>query len=501
MSQENIEDMTFEVISSKFEEGFEQAEKDEILVPLPADESGFKDGLCIVKTIRDRLFRLGYQGAEKNLDSSDVDDHLKKLIIKFQNEVGIEPDGWVGTNTWQSLQELFTFETPINVSTWLTDDKRKCAFNRAINLRLKTVGLSCHNDMQEKPDFTELQAIFSKIGVKQKILDDLTKLQQLLFDHDRMLSHIIKQRKHFNLSILRRNPILKNFLFNIVKIELWLDGGSTVKPDGRPLETWFIKKRRKPRVYSDFYIAMKNFSKEHGYKTFPITTKRIIDRIALRRMLNIFWELERRENSLSEDEENKLLEKVKDSTDFENEWKKKSVAARMFDGLRRLCRKIWNWIKDGFNKIKKIIKEKVSQIVRYFKQKAIKAASLVRRVTAIFADSIQYLTGEDRINPDQTIALKHDSDFDFKLFVAKNTSKEKLDTFFQGLKDTIVRFEAFTKIVKILIFAITEVLKGIVAATAGPVGWVNIVRMIISFMRKIKKDDILIIKSAIQIPA
>ncbi len=70
-----------------------------------------------IKTIRNRLFNLGY--IEQDTGTGHLDDTIRDGIKVFQREAGLKVDGWIGEKeTWPALQDLVSFETPINIKKW-----------------------------------------------------------------------------------------------------------------------------------------------------------------------------------------------------------------------------------------------------------------------------------------------------------------------------------------------------------------------------------------------
>ncbi len=86
-----------------------QARQQNIISPLPEQEpSGAGDyAVSRIRTIRNRLFNLGYLGVDDK--STVLDDAIKNGIRAFQKEAGLTQDAWVGENTCSALQALVSF--------------------------------------------------------------------------------------------------------------------------------------------------------------------------------------------------------------------------------------------------------------------------------------------------------------------------------------------------------------------------------------------------------
>jgi hypothetical protein len=120
------------------------AERQLELAPLPAGDTSWGDEVRpgnrehnLRKTaVRARLELLGYSpGAEG--DSST----LRQAVMGFQQDAGLEVDGWVGRQTWGALDELITLEPPLQLERWYPLSGVPCpALIRAMALRLRTLG-------------------------------------------------------------------------------------------------------------------------------------------------------------------------------------------------------------------------------------------------------------------------------------------------------------------------------------------------------------------------
>jgi len=74
-----------------------------------------------------------------------VEQKYAKAVKRFQADAGNTQDGWVGLQTWECLQELFTFEHDTNLQKWLNPEyknKFRKVFYRAVHLRLILLGIA-----------------------------------------------------------------------------------------------------------------------------------------------------------------------------------------------------------------------------------------------------------------------------------------------------------------------------------------------------------------------
>ena len=213
------------------------AEKKGLFVPLPRSEPEESKDRSRIKTIRNRLFILGY--LEKDTGRGNMDAPLKEAIRTFQKEAGLEPDGWVGEEeTWPALQELVSFETPIKIARWFDSELPKPVLRRAVALRLHVLGLRDEKPTSSNEDIETGLRSFGRVWEK---LNPGTTLSEtglnyewlgLLFDMDGITSRLSEVSAD-----LSREDLVKihSFVLNAAKIELWLMGYA-VRPSGYDLE-------------------------------------------------------------------------------------------------------------------------------------------------------------------------------------------------------------------------------------------------------------------------
>lgn len=121
-----------------------QAERQLELAPLPAGDTSWGDEVrpgnrehnLRKKAVRARLELLGYAPGPEG-DSST----LRQAVLQFQQDAGLEVDGWVGKQTWGALDEFITLEPPLQLGLWYPMGERPCpALVRATALRLRMLG-------------------------------------------------------------------------------------------------------------------------------------------------------------------------------------------------------------------------------------------------------------------------------------------------------------------------------------------------------------------------
>jgi len=137
--------------SLSFEQSFERilalqtdlgtANNQGLFVPLPTKSPSQSNDASRIRTICDRLYKLGYM--EKKSREPKIDTDLRKGLKVFQEEAGLKVDGWAGEKeTWPALQELVSFETPTHANKWFNSSgKPRPALKRAVALRLFALGI------------------------------------------------------------------------------------------------------------------------------------------------------------------------------------------------------------------------------------------------------------------------------------------------------------------------------------------------------------------------
>jgi Putative peptidoglycan binding domain len=121
-----------------------QAERQLELAPLPAGDTswgeevrpGNREHNLRKNAVRARLELLGYSPGVEG-DSST----LRQAVLRFQQDAGLDVDGWVGRQTWGALDEFITLEPPLQLEHWYPIGGVPCpALIRAMALRLRMLG-------------------------------------------------------------------------------------------------------------------------------------------------------------------------------------------------------------------------------------------------------------------------------------------------------------------------------------------------------------------------
>jgi hypothetical protein len=214
-------------------------------------------------TIIKQLWLLGYvnEKPRRNVSSKHQNNQeFKAAVRRFQRDAGIVKDGWLGNQTWKTLQELVSFETPIDTRSWLLPNgKYRTAFNRALQLRMWTYG------------FIEKKPSYNFAGLTQKTLlraarliqvlhatdeGELTDWRSVLLDADKMLAGVIGVISKPNLVSLPDKQSIRRLIISTARVELWLLGFDVWinNADDFQVESYGVKRvkirRAKRKVWS-----------------------------------------------------------------------------------------------------------------------------------------------------------------------------------------------------------------------------------------------------------
>ncbi len=470
-------------------------EKTGIFIPLPDSGSDASKDSSRIKTIRNRLFILGYLEKDNGRDNLDVT--LKEAIRKFQKEAGLNPDGWVGEKeTWPALQELVSFETPLNLRQWYGSTVPKPALKRAIALRLFVLGLRERKPTSPDDDIeTGLQKfgriwnilsfgdIQSKPGLNREWVE-------ILFDMDNLTDKLSRvsaplDRKHLEEA--------HSFILNSAKTELWLMGYS-VRPSGYDLvkskipptesdglsgtDIWMksktvtqycaVKKRIK------FHKALHKFWIEHG------KTDKNADEDSVNFLNNFpsFFQiidegLQTHRNTSDVSRQEALEEIIKDRREqIPLIWQKlRNIGARIWDGVRR----VWSW----FKRIANVAKEKVlgigNNLSRLIYDFASGSFKLVSNVFKSFRTTIDVVTKP--IMPgssEEQVIFYRDLDFDSKVVISSSADGQQVANCCQNLLRTSRLFAFGCRVVGTFVSILIDVFK---------TGWTAYFGLILALIR------------------
>jgi len=270
-----------------FEAEMDSREQSGVVMALPESEARFQS-MQQQETLRNiiwqRLYSLGYapQATLKPTLSAarrrgrntrfirreiteTVEQKYAKAVKHFQADAGNTQDGWVGLQTWECLQELFTFEHDTNLQKWLNPEYKNkfCkVFYRAVHLRLILLGIAdkpaggirangkieevtqlllhwrewLTKSTQQLANTPESEALFRENTLEQ-ITADSPELAviEYLFDIDK-LSRLVAAHLNFDTPVTTAffsKSKLMHLSKCLLKVELWLYGLDGVEPGCR----------------------------------------------------------------------------------------------------------------------------------------------------------------------------------------------------------------------------------------------------------------------------
>jgi hypothetical protein len=213
------------------------------VAPLTLDDDDLaiapEDEAARIAAVRDRLRRLGYPLNEVPPEQRAIwSQDVRVALRQFQIEAVLaERAGELTVETWDALQELFNFETRMEVAEWFGSDGADLTLQRATRLRLSVFGFGSPPAPDDfRPD-TEALATFSQTARELGIANTpvgaaLTpEFASLLFGHDALTDRLADCGERLERLPKKRRARAEHFLVCFAKIELWLHGYD-VAPDG-----------------------------------------------------------------------------------------------------------------------------------------------------------------------------------------------------------------------------------------------------------------------------
>ncbi len=472
------------------ESRLDEAAREGVVRPLPTAAEAFTTQSFAaghLRTLRNRLFRLGY--LEKDSERDRIDATLQGGIKNFQRDADLTVDGWVGMQTWQALQELFAFEPVTELDRWLNNPKASVAVNRAAHLRLISFGLLGKRDQASDESIDDGLKRWPKVlNITEFPLAANPERNQLiaaLFDYDKLAAHVTAQRALIRkqLKKLPDKPraLLKRFIVNLVSIELWLLGYDGVRPDGKAPR---LTRKRRPRRqvrgrvrynYSPFYTACRTF-----WKDCDLSREHAEDAVLLTRTLGGLADIEtepedrQRERRVRSRQLIRVLDK--DTERLQKNWSPAEFGGRLWDGVKRL----WRLLRGLLKRAVSWLLDRAKQFARAAWQAAAEAFSLLKRGIKQFTSAVGLLFSGEVAGSNQTIALHHDRDFDFSLFLARGAPVSEVEKFFAPLRQLLEQLRSVVRVLAVFLRLARQTAR----LAAGPWAWWPLVRSLIGLYGK-----------------
>jgi hypothetical protein len=492
------------------EKDMEESQKNKVIFALPETEGQFEtlqQSIDFKRIVWRRLYSLGYAKhstlKRRKLKSGStlkisVKQQYQQAVKAFQKDARTKPDGWIGLETWECMQQLFAFEHDSNLSKWF-ESKFERILYKATHLRLITLGLV------EKPGHQnratgKVEAVDGGLDKWRYILnrlepkavnndthkhvlieylfdiDKLTKIVASNFGDLRMLS--VQQNTKHNLS---SDDILR-FQKSLLKIELWLFGYEELKPGN--LGTNYIASYQpegtRTKNINPLAHALSEFLDDFkvSVNDNQATNESVLCELALKRLALLDDEQTRKQNTqeksaLLSDKINELS--TEQRTQLTGDMRKTKLSDWLFDGLNRFFRwlkgsiaSVFNFLSGVAKKAKKII----NRLAVSAKKLASDAFSFVRRGMKILSDGITFLARKEFIAVDKSIVMHKSNDMDTIMFIPTNAKQKSVEMFNARIHRLLIRAKAAMALAVMLIDETLNILK--MGSLSGPIAIVSL---------------------------
>lgn len=500
---------TLEVIQSEAPTVDVHADIEDVL--LAADEHGVVDvasenakkardaraNLVREKTILGRLKMLGYLPRSKRLDLRE--DPLARAMFveavrKFQGEAGLVQDGWVGDQSWRTLQQLITFECPTDVPKFLSQGVPMPSLVRALRLRLCVLGFLATEPIAGSAGATlptvalrSFWRMMKRLGIVslEAPKPEVPDLIALVFDQDKLVAGTARSSKRLQQAsrplvfVWRALPgddasttksTVRKFIVCLTKIELWLLGfdieiegkedysvggiGNLITPGSRIkvalTEFWEKLRARIPSKYRKRFLRVITPELLKALSAPPGSGSLASRRCVVGDYSQVV--------AMEVDTEEKISAAWEYGTG-----RRRSMVGRLWDGLGRL----WRWLKRGVKKILRI----GNNIFRAFYRYALKAHQIMRFAARTVVSSLgQYLRGVVDTGDGVKVTIDHDGDFG--AVIDARVSHSQLSE----ARTAILYFgKAFFLATRIL----SVILRAVKSAAVGVLGWVRVLYLLV----------------------
>ena len=438
-------------------------------------------------TIAKQLWLLGYITEKPRSNVSpqhQQSDEFRTQLSRFQKDAGLVQDGWIGEKTWKTLQELISFETPIDPKTWLLPNGNyRTAFNRALQLRMWVYG------------FIENKPTFNFAGLQQQTLIDTSRIlniahnneQQpeadwrcILLDADKMLAGAIKAIGSAELVSESDKVKIRRLLIATARVELWLLGLDVWvnNADNYSVENYGVKRIRNRRGSRRVFTNANDRELKKGLEQFWSTLMgRSEDQAkdqSKQLSLSFFTALQQPQSASTQtdsfdepDFSRQAAEKLNNTVDIENGYSRyRSLGMKLWDGVKR----IWRWFVKG---IKKII-ELADNLIRGFFRLATKSYIILRTaLISLTSATAQYVKGSIAKTGKHTVLI--DKDFDYTAILH---DKENPYIATRAIKHFSAQFSFSCKVVGLIVSFLTK-------ASQGIIGWARFLHVLVKHYRDI----------------
>jgi len=460
------------------------------------------------RTIAMQLWLLGY--LEEDPDAGDApisSSTLRDALRRFWDEAGIgapesDASDAIDDETWYALNELVTFEGMTGTALteerlrerWFEEGTPRPALRRAVQLRLFVLGLR-----EEKPE-SELGPLTPDIltplfWVNLLFeLGDRTLSQRygpaalaLLFDQDRFVEALSEAgsddefqiRRPESLSKARARRIAQSFIINVAKIELWLLGFD-VSPDGKADYSVSglggrARKTEMQEALAEYWRELEQKSR-HRAETFAESITPALFH-SLQKTTEEAEAVETDPEGHRDYSREVVEEHLATEEEIERAWSEvQGRRLSLWDGLKR----VWRWIKRGVKKVVSWVGSFFKNLARAFYRYASKGYKIVRLAVTSVVDSVEYfLEGGLTSEPEGTVVLVNEKDFDATVYVDEAGGGEPVPGFLRRMRRKTAVFEFGARILGVAVQTIRQVALGIV-------GWARLLKSLVQSLRDLK---------------
>jgi hypothetical protein len=509
----------------------EASEQAKLVFAVPQTEPEFKkmQTTDFRYVVWGRLYSLGYakfktlesrrKPGKKNTSIS-ISAQYKEAVKVFQRDASAVDDGWVGLQTWESMQELFTFEQDANLEKWFQPQYEDILY-RATHLRLMMLGLvdKPYGNNRATGKYDDVQAC---LALWRLILGKLSPdnfnnsteehtLIEWLFDIDRLTKLIsanygdlrsLAASQHVAPSFREVDSL--RFQKSLLKIELWLYGVEGIQPGNlgpKHKVSYVPEEKRKNRDVNPLMLAVSEFLDEcnvHVETNIANDESRLIE-LTLKYLASLDDDeiqksseekqanmLNKRLEELPQEKHEKVLKTMKN--------KKHDIGAWLFDGAKRVFRWLKNILVSAVNWVKKKAKQInpiIDRLASGAKRLATDAYNFIKRGFQVLVDGFKFFNTPTYIAKDNAIIIHKKLDMDTIVVINNEADAANVKAFWEKMAILRLRARAAMVLANLIIEEAISIIKNLIFQ--GPIA---VVSLLISIYKMRNSEVFHIIKQA-----
>lgn len=364
-----------------------------------------------IKIYRRRLARLGYlekEGEEVN------DSVLADALGNFQKDVGLDLSCQPDKATFDALEALVAFEPKSGSLKYLQSlPDNNIALNKARQLRLKAYGLVSEHSSQMQIEaslrfFNTLCFSLFIPGIRLNMpmrevdayLFNLDKVTMGLQGDDREINIRVPNRFRTGINVERKfKERLKNFVYHLASIELWLSG--------YPVKLDQLNTRN-----DNFKNAIKRFWADAPQRVKPPRKYREAASFAFFQRINSL------QDTPTDDERTQrtMLFRLYEDAPFRLNIEKQSqnFVSRLFDGIRRAVRVIFDLFRRGVKLAASLIKNSA----RWFVSRANTVYQGIRTIFQATKIGMTFVKNDNALWTDaKELVIRKSTDLDHQIYI------------------------------------------------------------------------------------